>query len=101
MSSCTIGVVKDNRFYLVIEHYSYLKAIFNDEQSYIKESNPQNVRGCLNSYPYESNTSDTGFIPAVIINFDDKVVIDTDYNWFIGMEELTPKGWKYQHKGVR
>ena len=94
MSSCTFVIIKDNKARYVAAHYSFIKELLQGTE------NPEHLREMSLYVNGESGLTpdeytDTGFNPAVVINFDKKVLGNTPFNWFDDFEKYLKQGWMY------
>lgn len=92
MSYCTIALVKGNVVKLKSVHYTEIHAWIKeaDDINFENENNETTFIGCGHFY------SDTGLSPAVIMNFNEKAITSTKYNWFDFYDQDVPKGWTFK-----
>ena len=87
MSCCTFVIVYEGKIYYTYNHYNGIKEILERESP----------KGYLTNLSiYDLKYSDTGFLPAVIIDFDNKELINTSYNWFDDFKKYLPKDWTFK-----
>ena len=89
MSSCCFAIIKEGKIKYTIAHYSCIKDLLQGKDE------PENFRQLTTA-----DFSDTFIIPAVIIDFDNKILINTSYNWFDNFQEYLIKGWTFKEKLV-
>ena len=87
MSCCSFIIIEEGKTYFIVNHYSAISEI-------LKNNSPKGFRSNNLNY-YEANDSDTGLIPAAIIDFDTKTFTNTSYNWFDDYKKYLSKGWVF------
>jgi len=92
MSCCTFVIIEKEKARYVIGHYSCIKDLL---QGKVKPSTFQEMSLLMNEGRLIEYT-DTKFCPAVIIDFDRKVLINTLYNWFDDFKQYLNNDWTYE-----
>jgi len=87
MSSCTFVVIDKGEIRYYVEHYTAIKDILKATDD-IKRHQKVKSTSIFKQ-------SDTFILPAVIINFDTKELVNTEYNWFDDFQDYLPIGWTY------
>jgi len=91
MSGCTFVVIKNDVARYVSCHYSAIQDILEGyDPDKINELSLFLNNGKITDY------TDTGFMPAVIINVDKKELINTPFNWFDNFQKYLKIGWTYK-----
>jgi hypothetical protein len=87
MTCCAFIVISKGKVYLQGAHYSEIKRILKskEEQEFRHES----------AFEHEQYLANP-FIPAIIIDFDKKLLINTSYNYYDNFEKYLQKGWTYK-----
>ena len=93
MSSCTFVIINKQKAKYVTAHYTFIKELLEGKskpEAFREMSLYTDDNGFLSDY------TDTGFNPAVIINFDTKTLINTPFNWFDDFKQYLPNDWTYK-----
>jgi hypothetical protein len=92
MSSCTFVIIKGGRAKYVVSHYSDIKDLVKG----VSDPDKYQFMSLFVTEGKMGDYTDTGFCPAIIIDFDTKTLTETAYNWFDEFSQYLPEGWKYK-----
>ena len=86
MTECCFGVIKRNKLKLYVGHYGCIKDFLNGVEA------PTTVE--INYLNFER--SDTGYFPAVIIDFSNQILFNSPLNRFDDFKQYLPDNWTYK-----